>query len=179
METKILLQSLQGSYLRAIVRAMKTTSIMALEIALCIPPLDLAAVNAAKCTAYRLKCLGEWKDTGLGHTKLGLLQKNPFTRRQDRILKKYQLVKHFQTWIPAKEEWLDPGKINNPSVDPWFTDESGIDHCFEAGVYRPKDNYRESIPMGSYSTVFSAEILTMHGASSEKHHREKNKYLLR
>src|SRR5580765_5412985 len=88
LETKNLLQSLQGSYLRAAVGAMKTTPTEVLEIALCIPPLDLAAVNAARCTAYRLMCLGEWKDTGLGHTKLGLLQKDPFTRRQDRILKK-------------------------------------------------------------------------------------------
>ncbi|KMQ83936.1 reverse transcriptase, partial [Lasius niger] len=59
LETKNLLQSLQGSYLRAAVGAMKTTPTEALEIALCIPPLDLAAVNAARYTAYRLKCLGE------------------------------------------------------------------------------------------------------------------------
>ncbi|KMQ83130.1 lian-aa1 retrotransposon protein, partial [Lasius niger] len=46
-------------------------------------------------------------------------------------------------------------------MDPWFTDGSGINHCFGAEIYGPKDDYRESISMGSHSTVFSAEILAI------------------
>jgi hypothetical protein len=66
----------------------KTTPKGALEVALCLTPLDLA-VGAARYAAYRLSCKGEWRNTGLGHVKLQFLQKYPFTLKQDRILKKY------------------------------------------------------------------------------------------
>ncbi|XP_071577346.1 uncharacterized protein [Temnothorax nylanderi] len=161
VEAKNLLKSLQGSYLRAAVGAMKTTPTEALEIALCIPPLDLAVEHAARNTAYRLKCQGEWRSTGLGHTRLGLLQKNPFTLKQDRTLRKYQLVKHFTVRIPTRKEWTDPKGARDPNVDLWFTDGSGINNRFGAGFYGPKDDHRESIPVGSHSTVFTAEILAI------------------
>jgi ribonuclease HI len=46
-------------------------------------------------------------------------------------------------------------------VDLWFTDGSGIWACFGAGIYGPSYNYRESIPKGSLSTVFSAEVMAI------------------
>jgi hypothetical protein len=67
-----------------------------LEAALCQIPLDLATTEAAGLTAYRLKCQGEWRNTGLGHTNHDFLQKYPFTLNQDRILKKCQLEKQFK-----------------------------------------------------------------------------------
>jgi hypothetical protein len=57
----------------------------ALEVVLCQTPLDLAAVKAVGLTAYRLKCQGEWRNTGLGPTKLEFVQN--FTMNQDRIMK--------------------------------------------------------------------------------------------
>ncbi|XP_020296446.1 uncharacterized protein LOC109861283 [Pseudomyrmex gracilis] len=48
----------------------KTTPTEALEVALCIPPLRLTVISAAKLTAYRLRCVGEWRDFGVGHTRL-------------------------------------------------------------------------------------------------------------
>jgi hypothetical protein len=89
VETKNLLRSLQGSYLRAAVRFMKTTPTEALEVDLCQTPLDLAATEAAGITAYRLQCQGEWRNTRPDHTKLEFLQKYPFILSQDIILKKY------------------------------------------------------------------------------------------
>jgi hypothetical protein len=67
---------------------MKTTPTEALEVALCKTPLYLAVTGAARLTAYRLKYQGEWRDTGLGHTKLDFLQTYPLTLKEDRILKK-------------------------------------------------------------------------------------------
>jgi hypothetical protein len=69
--------------------------------------MDLAAIGAARLTAYRLKCQGEWRDTGLGHTKLNFLQK---------IQKKYWLVKPFKVWIPTRQEWNTPDKITKPNM---------------------------------------------------------------
>jgi hypothetical protein len=159
VEARNLLQSRQGSYLGAAVESIKTTSIEVLDVTLCQTPLDLTAFEAAGLTAYRLKCQEEWMDTELHHAKLDFLWKHPFTLNQDRILKKYQLVKPFKIWIPTQQYWQKPDKIIDPNVGLWFTDGSGIHHCFGAGFYRPLYNYRESIPMGSLSTVFSAEMM--------------------
>jgi hypothetical protein len=66
------------------VKSLKITPTQALEAALCQISLDLAAIEAAEFTVYRLKCQGEWRNTGLSHTKLDFLQKCPFTLHQDR-----------------------------------------------------------------------------------------------
>jgi hypothetical protein len=65
VEAKNLLQSLQSSYLRAAVGSTKTTTIETIEVALPLIPLDLAVIRAARFTAYRLNCQGEWRNTGL------------------------------------------------------------------------------------------------------------------
>jgi hypothetical protein len=116
VEIRNMLRSLQGNYLRAAVGAMKTTPTEALEVALYQTPLDLAATEAAGLTAYRLKCQGEWRNTGLGHTKLKFLQKYLYTLKQDRILKKYQLVKSYKIRIPSSEDWQKPEKIVDHNV---------------------------------------------------------------
>jgi hypothetical protein len=56
---------------------------------------------------------------------------------QDRILKKYQLVKPKEIRIPTRQDWQKPDKIIDHNVDLWFADGSGIDDCFGAGVYGP------------------------------------------
>jgi hypothetical protein len=96
---------------------MKTTCTEALEVALCQTPQVLAATEVVGLAACRLKCLGEWRDTGLGHLKLECLQKYPFTLNQDRILNKYQLVKPFKIRIPTRQDWQMPDKIISPNVD--------------------------------------------------------------
>jgi hypothetical protein len=94
-------------------------------------------MEAEGLTAYRLKCQGEWTNTGLGHTKLKVLQKHPFTLNQDRILKKYELVKPFKIRIPTRQGWQTPDKILDPNMDLWFTDALGINDCFGAGIFVP------------------------------------------
>jgi ribonuclease HI len=140
---------------------MKTTPTEVLEVALYPTPLDLAAIETAELTAYRLKCQGEWRNVGSGHTKLAFLQKYPYTLNQDRILKKYQLVKSYKIRIPTRQDWQEPEMIIDQNVDHWSTDGSGIQNCFGAGIYGPSYDYRESIPMESLSTVFFAEVMAI------------------
>jgi hypothetical protein len=140
VEIRNLLQSLEGNYLRDAVGAMKMTPTEALEVAIYQAPLDLVAIEAVGLTAYRLKCQGEWRNTRLGHTKLTFLQKDPYTLKQDRILKKYQLVKSYKIRIPTKHDWQKPEKIIDHNVDLWFTDGSGLQDCFGAGIYGPSYN---------------------------------------
>ena len=156
-----LLWSLQSSCMRAAVGSTKITPIQALEVALYITPLNLAVIGAARFTAYRLKCRREWRNMGLGYSKIEFLQEYPFTLKQERIPKKYQLVQQYKILILTREDWCLPGKIANPNVDTWFTDRSGIKNHFGAGVYELRDSHRHSIPMGSLSSVFLAMVMAV------------------
>jgi hypothetical protein len=161
VEIRNLLCRLQGNNLRAAAGSMKMTTTEALEVTLCQASLDLAAIEAVGLTVYRLKCQGEWRNTGLGDTKLEFLQKYPYTLNHDRILKKYRLVQPHEIRIPTRQDWQKPDKVIDHNVDLWFTDGSGIHDCFGAGIYGPLYNYRESIPMDSLSMVFSAEVMAI------------------
>lgn len=65
--------------------------------------------------------------------KLRLLQKHTFMLKQDRIFKNYLFTKPLKVWKPINS--CMPSNIVKPDVDLWFTDGSGINDCFGAGVY--------------------------------------------
>jgi hypothetical protein len=94
MVSSVKQRTYSGAY-RAAVGSTKITPTETMEGALCLTPLDLAVIGAARFPAYRLKCMREWRDTWLGYLKLKFLQKYPFTLKKDRILKKYQLVTQY------------------------------------------------------------------------------------
>ncbi|XP_032689440.1 uncharacterized protein LOC116852838 [Odontomachus brunneus] len=118
VEARNLLRSLQGNYLRALAGVMRTTPTEALEVALCVPPLDRIIICMARLTAYRLKCQGEWRGGGR-QIGLELLQESPFTLRQDRIPKKYQLNRNFKVQIPTRDEWKTIRLPIHPNTDIW------------------------------------------------------------
>jgi hypothetical protein len=64
VEPRNLLRSIHGNYLRAIVGSMKMTPMEVLEVALCQAPLDLAAIEAAGLTVYRMSGRMEEYRTG-------------------------------------------------------------------------------------------------------------------
>lgn len=96
---------------------MRTTLTEALEIALCIPFLNQLIVSAARLTAYRLKCQGKWRQFGTGPIKLGFLYKCPFTLKQDRIPRIYQVDKAFFIKLTTKVDWRNKNLQVQPSVD--------------------------------------------------------------
>ncbi|XP_020296585.1 uncharacterized protein LOC109861372, partial [Pseudomyrmex gracilis] len=160
-ESKNLLKSLQDNYLRAAVGAMRTTPTEALEVALCIPPLSLTIISAARLTAYRLRCQGGWKQFGSGHTRLGFLHKSLFIYKQDRISRKYQVEKAFFINLTARADWKNKNLQIQPSEHAWFTDGSGANGRFGAGIYSPGSNHREFFSLGKLATVFQAEVLAI------------------
>ncbi|XP_020297708.1 uncharacterized protein LOC109862160 [Pseudomyrmex gracilis] len=161
IESKNLLKNLQGNYLMAAVGTMRTTPTEALEVALCIPPLRLTVISAAKLTAYRLRCQGEWRDFGVGHTRLEFLHKLPFTLKQDRISRIRQVDKAFSINLTTRADWKNKNLQIQPGTHAWFTDGSGANGCYGAGIYCPGSNHREFFSLGKLATVFQAEVLTI------------------
>ncbi|XP_020295563.1 uncharacterized protein LOC109860702 [Pseudomyrmex gracilis] len=161
MESKNLLKSLQGNYLRAAVGTMRTTPTEALEVALCIPPLRLTVISAAKLTAYRLRCQGEWRDFGVGHTRLEFLHKPPFTLQQDRISRIRQVDKAFSINLTTRADWKNKNLQIQLGTHAWFTNGSGANGCYGAGIYCPGSNHREFFSLGKLATVFQADVLAI------------------
>lgn len=177
VEEKNLLQSLQNSYLRATVETMKTTYRSARNCTL--------SVSSGSCYnqcsqkhGVQTKMSGRMERLRTrSNTKLGFFQNNSFILKQDRTLRRYQL-KHFKIWIPTRKDWIDLNKTTNTNVDFWFTDGSSINR-FSAGIYEPKDNYMESIPMGSHFTIFwNYGYPEVQNVSWPKTEKEKHIYLL-
>lgn len=48
-----------------------------------------------------------------------------------------------------------------PGSEVWFTDGSGQNSRFGAGIYGPEREHRESISLGKLSTVFQVEVMTI------------------
>ena len=71
------------------------------------------------------------------------------------------MVKQYKVFLPIRESWCKPGKIGNPNVGIWYTEGAGISSGFSEGINGLRDNHRESIPMGSLSTVFQAKVITI------------------
>ncbi|XP_020298245.1 uncharacterized protein LOC109862582 [Pseudomyrmex gracilis] len=139
----------------------KTTLTEALEVALCIFPLNQQVVSAARLTAYKLKCQGEWRQFGIGHTKLGFLHKSPFTLKQDRIPRIYQVNKAFSINLSTKAEWSNKNLQIQPNIDAWFSNGPGANDRFGASIYSPGNNHRELFFLGKLATVFQAEVLAI------------------
>ncbi|XP_020296545.1 uncharacterized protein LOC109861345 [Pseudomyrmex gracilis] len=156
MESKNLLKSLQGNYLKAAAGTMRTTPTEALEIALCIPPLNLTIISTARLIAYRLRCQEEWRNFGRG-----FLHKPPFTLKQDRIFRICQVDKTFSINLTTRADWKNGNLQIQPGIQAWFTDGSGANGRFGAAIYCPGSNHRESFFLGRLATVFQAEVLSI------------------
>jgi hypothetical protein len=152
--------------MRAAVGSTEITPTEALEVAPCLTALHLAVIGSATFTANRLQCRGEWRNTGLGYLIIEFLQEYPFTLKQDKIRKKYQLVKQYKVLILTREGWCLPGKTVNPNVDTWFTDRSGIKNHIGAGVYKLRESHRDNIPMSSLSAMFLAKVMVVRRAQN-------------
>lgn len=74
----------------------------------------------------------------------------------DRINAELRFGRNFKVIIPSRSEWTNGGPIVDIRSLNWFTDGSKMDTGVGAGVYGP--NTKISEPMGTWPTVFQAEI---------------------
>lgn len=156
------MKSLQGSYLRMASGSMRTTPTEELEITLGFAPLNMRVLYIAKVSTYRLYCLGEWRDNGLRYTRLRVLQKHPFTLKQDRTQRKYQLRRNYKVRIPTREDW---GKTGIPLHLPfggvvYLRIRTTLDR-YGVRVYGHASNYKLSIPLGELATIFQAGVIAI------------------
>jgi ribonuclease HI len=158
------LSSIQRLACLGITGTMRTTPTGAMEALLCLLPLELVVLGDARSAAHRLWCLGCWSylHPNRGHCSVltRLQQSDPiFSMGVDAMRPTFNFEPRYRVSISISEDWT-----KNPGAPPgvkglvWFTDGSkmkGGDWGWSLLAIRKK---RLSFSLGTYATVFQAEI---------------------
>ena len=146
----------------AISGCMKTTPTATLELLLGLHPLYMQIEAEALISLKRLKNLGHWKDYSNYLSWSGL---NPIAMSHsyihmpsDGILVRYAFDKPYKIQVPSRDDWRKTPTYNKSNCAVWYTDGSKLGSSTGAGVCCPDDGTRYSYPLGSYTTVFQAEV---------------------
>ncbi|KAJ8941193.1 hypothetical protein NQ318_008652 [Aromia moschata] len=142
---------------------MRTAPSRAIEVLTGLPPLHLVIEYEAMRSAYRLTGLGHWigEEQTTGHATIW----NKATRNCPVLLMLQDSVEpticpspKLGIQIPSRDDW---DNINNTICQNriiWFTDGSKIGDKAGAGVYGKTTRTKLSFALGSYASVFQAEI---------------------
>ncbi|XP_020289696.1 uncharacterized protein LOC109857614 [Pseudomyrmex gracilis] len=67
----------------------------------------------------------------------------------------------FSINLTTRANWKNRNLHIQPGTHAWFTDGSGANGCYGAGIYCPGSNHREFFFLGKLATVFQAEVLAI------------------
>lgn len=137
--------------------AIKTTPTAALETLLDLPPLDIFIKGEARMGAYRLQGKPRDKYENLGHNQIwnqgGVSISDTYT---DHMVPKYTFNRNFGIEINDRREWNSISSKIRGSI--WYTDGSKTDEGTGAGIFSETENVGLSFSLGTYTTVFQAEM---------------------
>jgi hypothetical protein len=144
---------------------MRSTPTAALEVALMLQPLNLFIEKEAMRTTYRLQKLGKLKITKYGHSNFfsKLTRVAPITLApSDRIIATRVFDRNFLTKFPTKDSWMNQLEQTKPNEGYiFYTDGSYCDGKAGAGIYSENENVGEHFALGTYTTVFQAELFAI------------------
>ncbi|KAJ8955141.1 hypothetical protein NQ318_009034 [Aromia moschata] len=146
-----------------ITSAMRTAPSRAIEVLTGLPPLHLVIEHEAMRSAYRLTGLGHWigEEQTTGHATIW----NKATKNcpvllmlQDRVEPTICPSPKLGIQIPSRDDWDNTNNTICQNGIIWFTDGSKIGDKAGAGVYGKTTRTKLSFALGSYASVFQAEI---------------------
>ena len=157
--------------------AVRTTPTAALEIVLGITPLSVYVKQEAMAACNRLKLAAQWVFTNCGHTLIYLHLSNliPISRmRCDKIPTTFIFGNNYTVETPSREEWEDNTvRLYDNTV--CFTDGSRSLRHTGAGFYNHTTGEQSSLPLGTLSSVFQAEMYAiLQCAKSDDLHQRHN-----
>ncbi|KAJ8910772.1 hypothetical protein NQ315_008893 [Exocentrus adspersus] len=146
---------------------MRTTPTAALEVLLGLPSLSTWIVKEAMAAYLRIRDAGSWKAKGRaeGHAAIALraesgvpLSAMKVTEAEDRL----RLKRSYSTTFPTREQWKQEGNMFPPGSLVCYTDGSRMrDEYLGAGIYLENSGAQQSYSLGSYATVFQAEVFAI------------------
>ncbi|KAJ8950921.1 hypothetical protein NQ318_008359 [Aromia moschata] len=146
-----------------ITSAMRTAPSRAIEVLTGLPPLHLVIEHEAMRSAYRLTGLGHWigEEQTTGHATIW----NKATEHCPVLLMLQDSVEpticpspKLRIQIPSRDDWDNTNNTICQNGIIWFTDGSKIGDKAGAGVYGKTTRTKLSFALGSYASVFQAEI---------------------
>jgi len=147
-----------------IIGAVRTTPTRAMEVLICLPPLELVVQSEARMVAHCLWSLGWWSylHPNRGHSSIlkRFQQSDPiFNMGVDVMRPAFNLEPKYRVIMLTREEWTR-GTGSPPEIKGliWYTDGSKKKEGTGAGVFGQSVKRRLSFCLGRYTTVFQAEI---------------------
>ena len=156
------LSHLQRVICLAITGALRTTSQMALETILNIPPLEVFIEAEARMTAFRLrrhiKNRWEWRMDHSSILKKLYESCNKLEAPMDKSTPLYIFEKPFRVSVPEPEMWINVYEAGNPHIIRWFTDASVKENGSGYGIFNANQETEYCGPLGTQVEVTQAEL---------------------
>lgn len=159
------LQKLQRSVCIGITGALRSTPTMALEVITNLCPLNLLFKEEAARCAMRLKNLGYFRSSSVGHRSILEDIKVESPSAFDSITCRLSFNKSFSTHIPSREDWDMNAVVSADNLE-IYTDGSKTKEGTGSGVYCQELDINYSAKLPSECTVFQAEVLAIKVAAS-------------
>jgi ribonuclease HI len=148
--------------------AMRTTPTAALNVILSLPSLPTYVRREAMATYLRMRDGGAWqsKGTAVGHAEIEGMAEREIPIANLRVPQPedcLRLERKYSLKIPTREQWLE-GEIELPELSQvWYTDGSKMARSGSsgAGVCRGDQGVKKSFSLGTYATVFQAEVFAI------------------
>ncbi len=143
--------------------AMRTCPTAALEVMLELTPLHLVINQTAKHTMLLMTAEGYGKGKLISSQQMRALEDNtPLALLpRDGITKRVNFTKKFKVTLGSKANWSDStlDQLLRGSTIQWYTDGSKTPEGIGAGIAGP--HTKLSIPMGSFPSIFQAEVFAI------------------
>jgi len=150
---KAKMQQLQRVACLGVTGAMRSTPTTAIEVLLCIPPLDLFVREWAVRTALRLKSLGLWNDRGKQDMHRAIL-----VREAPELLNRVESDAALPTFVFNKTFHTDLEENQVEAQVKIYSDGSKTNEGVGVGIYSAELNLQESIPLIQNANIFQAEV---------------------
>nr|AMS38365.1 hypothetical protein [Bactrocera tryoni] len=143
--------------------AMRTCPTAALEVLLELTPLHLVIGQVAKHTLLQITAEGCGKGKVISSQRMEKISGNiPLALLpRDSTTKTVNFTKKFKVTLGSKDEWNDSTlelMLRNSTLR-WYTDGSKTSEGIGAGIAGPRTKL--SIPMGSFPSIFQAEVFAI------------------
>ncbi len=148
---------------KAITGAWHSAPTAAIETLLNLTPLHILVETEAISTFNRLTRDPNTKVKNIGHSKTWFdsIQLLPDIHTiPDSIKSAYRFDGKFNLLIPSRTQWSD-GTLPDPNNVNLYTDGSLINKSAGAGIYCESPSMETSIPLGTYCSIYLAEVMAV------------------
>ncbi|KAI5753143.1 hypothetical protein M8J77_023972 [Diaphorina citri] len=145
------------------------TPTLAMETLLGLTPLDIHVKGTARTVAHRLKLNNTWITQHHGHSIITTAISDPlFEMRSDMMAVEENFDNPVNVVIETAGNWgVKETQLLKKGAVVWYTDGSKTEAGSGAGIHCVKPRVNISLPLGTYTGVYQAEVLAIRNCAEE------------